>query len=263
MSNIDKMTCEEIEKSRAAWWGEDFTRTLLACCSLWHVTGIFDAGCGTGTLYERLRPYLPLSAGYTGIDIDADRIKRARELYEHYGNAVFETASIYDLKQYAGMFDVAFSLMTFQHLGDPVQGMKELLGVIKPGGKIISVEPLNSEQVLLGSQKGGVSADHYRKLFREIEKRIKPGDSNIGRRMPDIMSCCGLNNLEVRVYPITICQPWCLLKPQLLSTIELVSKQFDIDSKDTEELKAIIEQSVDSEHGLWITPLVITAGTKE
>ncbi|MEN3943503.1 methyltransferase domain-containing protein [Prosthecobacter sp. SYSU 5D2] len=97
---------------------------------------LLDCGCGTGSitlgLAERVRP-----GGAIGIDLDAAPLVQANEKAAERGlNAAFLQAQVYELPFGAAEFDGVFAHALFEHLSHPLQALRELRRVMKPGAFI-------------------------------------------------------------------------------------------------------------------------------
>ncbi|MDP6823736.1 MAG: methyltransferase domain-containing protein [Dehalococcoidia bacterium] len=97
---------------------------------------LLDCGCGPGSITVGLAR--AVSPGETiGIDVEQSQADAATDAAkrEGIGNARFQVASIYDLPFDDDSFDVAFMHAVLEHLDRPVDGLAEVLRVLKPGGQ--------------------------------------------------------------------------------------------------------------------------------
>ncbi len=97
---------------------------------------ILDCGCGPGSitlgLAERIRP-----GGIIGIDANGDLLQQANQTAADRSlNAAFLHQDIYGLSFGAAEFDGVFSHALLEHLTQPVQALRELRRVMKPGAFI-------------------------------------------------------------------------------------------------------------------------------
>ena len=96
---------------------------------------LLDCGCGPGSITvgfaQRVAP-----GEVIGIDIRPNVIEQARALAGERGvpNLTFEVASVYQLPYPDHSFDAAFASALLQHLDSPVDALKEIHRVLKPGG---------------------------------------------------------------------------------------------------------------------------------
>jgi ubiquinone/menaquinone biosynthesis C-methylase UbiE len=100
---------------------------------------LLDVGAGSGTITASLATYMP--AGHiTAVDLSPDIISRAHKhaIQQGISNITFETASVYTLSEQYGenAFDVVHAHQMLCHLDSPVEALREMLKVVKPGGVV-------------------------------------------------------------------------------------------------------------------------------
>jgi SAM-dependent methyltransferase len=94
---------------------------------------ILDIGCGTGRLLRKIRERWP-DARLTGIDPAEGMVKKARQMMPESAFVVSPAES--DPLPDASV-DLAFSTVSFHHWSDPVQGIREIRRVLRPGGQFV------------------------------------------------------------------------------------------------------------------------------
>src|SRR5215468_5776078 len=95
---------------------------------------ILDVGCGPGTITAGLAERVP-NGHVTAIDSVAEIVaKAAAEMRRP--NLTFTTGDVYALDYPDATFDVAHAHQVLQHLSDPVQALREMRRVTRPGGLI-------------------------------------------------------------------------------------------------------------------------------
>lgn len=97
---------------------------------------VLDVGCGGGRFAIRLAERYP-EIHVVGLDLSPEQIARARRR----GAAVAERVSFVegnaiDMPFDAGEFDLVYSLGSLKHWPDPVQGLRECMRVLAPGGRL-------------------------------------------------------------------------------------------------------------------------------
>ena len=96
---------------------------------------LLDVGCGPGTitidLAERVAP-----GRVVGIDSQSEVIARADELRQRRdrANVTFSVGDVYALRFDDARFDVVHAHQLLQHLTRPVDALKEMYRVMRPGG---------------------------------------------------------------------------------------------------------------------------------
>ena len=99
-----------------------------------------DVGCGQGKLVLRLIAEGAESA--LGIDYAAQAIMSARALGSGFDGAEFQMLTLDSAaKQFSDRFDVVTSLGTLEHMDDPVQALRQLRSMAKPGGYVVTTSP--------------------------------------------------------------------------------------------------------------------------
>ncbi|OJJ50675.1 hypothetical protein ASPZODRAFT_148131 [Penicilliopsis zonata CBS 506.65] len=102
---------------------------------------ILDVGCGPGSITADLAQRVP--QGYvTAIDYVSDPLDGARSLAASRGvhNVTFQVGDIHSLEFPDNTFDVVHVHQVLQHIADPVQALREMRRVVKPGGIVAARE---------------------------------------------------------------------------------------------------------------------------
>ncbi|MCV7441634.1 methyltransferase domain-containing protein [Mycobacterium paraense] len=100
-------------------------------------SSVLDIGCGPGTitadLAERVAPGPVLA-----VDQSADVLDVARAEVERRDlpNVTFATADVHHLEFADDTFDVVHAHQVLQHVADPVQALREMRRVCRPGGLV-------------------------------------------------------------------------------------------------------------------------------
>ena len=96
---------------------------------------LLDFGCGPGSITVGFSKYVP-NGEIIGIDIAPEILDQAKELAaeSNISNVKFENGNIYSLDYPDNSFDVAYGHQILQHLQNPVEALKEIKRVVKPGG---------------------------------------------------------------------------------------------------------------------------------
>ena len=109
---------------------------------------ILEVGVGTG---KNIR-YYPRDAKVTAIDISPRMLTRARRKGEASGVKVdFVEMDVQNLALPDHSFDAVLATFVFCSVPDPVKGLRELLRVCRPGGRLFLLEHMRPTNPILGA----------------------------------------------------------------------------------------------------------------
>src|SRR5438309_1090019 len=102
---------------------------------------VLEVGCGVGAQTVTLARRSP-DARLTSIDVSAASLAEARQKIDGAGitNLEFRQADIFALPFAAESFDHVFVCFVLEHLARPLDGLRILKGVLRPGGTITVIE---------------------------------------------------------------------------------------------------------------------------
>jgi SAM-dependent methyltransferase len=114
---------------------------------------MLEVGCADGRLYRQLRSY-GYTGEYVGIDV-ADYLIRDNQ--RRHPEAEWRPAKVYDIPFEDNAFELCFSLYVLEHLVYPESALREMIRILRPGGRLVLVFPDIAQSGLLGSQQLGFS----------------------------------------------------------------------------------------------------------
>ncbi|KAG0367893.1 putative ubiE/COQ5 methyltransferase [Gamsiella multidivaricata] len=102
---------------------------------------ILDVGCGPGSISVDIAKLVP-HGRVIGVEYTAEPLEQARAFAAKEGvtNAEFRIGDIHALEFPDNTFDVVHAHQVLQHVADPVQALREMCRVTKPGGIVAARE---------------------------------------------------------------------------------------------------------------------------
>jgi SAM-dependent methyltransferase len=95
---------------------------------------VLDAGCGTGEALLWLHELIEPNGTVVGVDVSAAHLAAARR-YLRPGVTILQ-ADLVEAPLPPQSFDLIWCVNTIHHLRDPLQGVKRLASLLRPGGRI-------------------------------------------------------------------------------------------------------------------------------
>lgn len=183
---------------------------MAARWRLGEAASLADIGCGQGHWSRLLYPYLRSPARLTGVDREARWVAEAEQNFR----CAFPEATPDRFRFLAGdamqlpLPDAAFEVVTCQtllmHLARPLEALREMLRVLRPGGLLICVEPNNFWNYLAFSSLTGTEPTE--RLVRRFEFWLRyhrgklaegQGDHTLGDLLPGYFARMGLTHIVV------------------------------------------------------------------
>ncbi|MFI6725724.1 methyltransferase domain-containing protein [Streptomyces sp. R-74717] len=141
---------------------------------------VLDVGCGPGTITADLAA-LVAPGRVTAVDTTGEILDRAAEVAAERGleNAEFTTADVHALDFPDDSFDVVHAHQVLQHVGDPVQALREMRRVCRPGG-IVAARDSDYAAMTWYPEVPGM--DDWQELYGRVA-RANGGEPDAGRRL--------------------------------------------------------------------------------
>ncbi len=117
----------------------DMMREYLDAMAIDTATSVLDLGCGTGVAARAIARRTEFSGRVTGIDVSPHLIEVATRLARDEGvesRAGFRVGDSHSLELGDAAFDAVVAHTLFSHLDDPRAVLKEIVRILKPGGKV-------------------------------------------------------------------------------------------------------------------------------
>jgi ubiquinone/menaquinone biosynthesis C-methylase UbiE len=208
MSEYDPLEVEQHEKSTWESVAEIYTNTaamLTALSGQFEIvvefglidqkSRVLDLGCGPGQLTDALSK---VAGQVEGVDFAEQMIGVAQRTFPHL---TFQVANGEQLPYDDSTFDVVVCNYTAHHFARPEVVFREILRALKPGGRVVIIHPIQTEQAGWGS--------FAEALCEELPPEALPGgpllDVADPRGYETLLSRCGYADAhcERKVKPVT------------------------------------------------------------
>ena len=126
-------------------------------------------------------------ATFTSIDVSESQLEQARE---RVPGVDFQRADIFSLPFEPQSFDHVFVCFTLEHLTRPLEALRKLMKVLRPGGTMTVIEGDH------GSAYFHPDSDAAREAIACLVK-LQHGDANIGRCLFPLLTEAGLHEVQV------------------------------------------------------------------
>ncbi|MFJ7962088.1 class I SAM-dependent methyltransferase [Streptomyces sp. NPDC096324] len=153
---------------------------------------ILDIGCGPGTITADLAERVP-DGHVTGVDHAPGILDQARRTAAERGleNVEFAVADVHTLEYPDDTFCVVHAHQVLQHVGDPVQALREMHRVTRPGG-IIAVRDADYSAMTWYPAVPGI--DDWQDLYLKVA-RANGGEPDAGRRLTSWARAAGIRDV--------------------------------------------------------------------
>ncbi|MCX0247145.1 class I SAM-dependent methyltransferase [Streptomyces drozdowiczii] len=141
---------------------------------------VLDVGCGPGTITADLAA-LVAPGRVTAVDTTDEILAQAAEVAAERGvdNVEFAVADVHALDYPDDSFDVVHAHQVLQHVGDPVQALREMRRVCRPGGVVAARD---SDYAAMTWYPESPGMDRWADLYGRVA-RGNGGEPDAGRRM--------------------------------------------------------------------------------
>ncbi|MEO8050667.1 MAG: methyltransferase domain-containing protein [Acidobacteriota bacterium] len=171
------------------------TQDLLRRAALGVGHKFLEVGCGLGYVS---RWAATRAAHVTALDLSDEHLAEARRMAEAAGlrNIEWRNANIYDHGLPEKTFDYTYNRWILVHLNRPIDAMRQLFGLLKPGGLMICEEPV-VDSVYSEPTTEGYSRHAQLAQALSVTRKV---DYNGGRRLHSWAAEAGFEIVDVTAY---------------------------------------------------------------
>jgi ubiquinone/menaquinone biosynthesis C-methylase UbiE len=165
---------------------------------------VLDVGCGPGTITADLARLVD-PGRVTAMEQTDQALDLARAEAESRGlsSIDFAVADVHAMPFEDDTFDVVHAHQVLQHVGDPVQALREMRRVCKPGGVVAARD---SDYAAFVWYPSNPTLDEWLRLY-ELAARHNGGEPDAGRRMLSWAHQAGLTDV------VASSSTWCFATP--------------------------------------------------
>ena len=163
---------------------------------------LLDVGCGPGTITAEFAERLGPSGSVMAIDASADVIALASAT-QGGPNLTFAVGDVYALDAADDSYDIVHAHQVLQHLGDPIEALREMRRVCKPGG-IVAARDVDYTGCAWYPESQGLS--DWLSLSLAVH-RANGGEPNAGRRLLSWAQAAGFDDVT------SSASAWCFATP--------------------------------------------------
>jgi ubiquinone/menaquinone biosynthesis C-methylase UbiE len=130
-----------LDRVAATELGRSYKRRMLEALDIRPGQTVLDLGCGPGTDLSALAQAATVTGTVVGIDHDQATVNTARDRTAGQSTVSVRLGDIHDLPLPDRTADRARTDRVLQHVADPVQALREIRRILKPGGRLVMGEP--------------------------------------------------------------------------------------------------------------------------
>lgn len=166
---------------------------------------VADFGCGPGLLTHWFARQVGPEGLVTGIDANAQFLEDARARtasLDPGAQVTFIESDVMDTSLPAGSFDLVFCRFLLVHLKQPLECLREMARLLRPGGWIVA-----EECEISGGFTEPASSAYQEMMRRMLQTGNTIGvDYDLGPKLPRLFSQLGFEGLQIHVQQPTFMQ---------------------------------------------------------
>lgn len=160
---------------------------------------VLDVGCGLGEVCVEMAAMAGPGARIVGVDSSLAMVEAAGRTVADSGSGVeLRRASIYELPFPDASFDAVRAERVIQHLERPAAGLREMIRVTRPGGRVVVIDADHGQGGL--AVDGGVESRVFEACRSALLAMVPNPHAGIGLRA--LFARAGLSDLRQEIHPI-------------------------------------------------------------
>lgn len=203
--DIDALTSYTLKHLRDRWWTTRWTHWVSSHLRCDPGERLLHVGCGNGEIDVALALATP-GLDVVSIDLHPTRARHTRELAGEVGVRVRALAGdLRALPVAPGSADAVLCIGVLQHLSDPASATRALARVVRPGGRILVVEPDHEARYWFSASSAGERAYvAAREVLGRWHRQAAPdAPSRLGVHVVSWLRESELEPLSVEAVPVS------------------------------------------------------------
>lgn len=209
MHPTDALTAPTLKHLREEWWNDEFTAFLEETLRLRPGNRVLDVGCRRGVAEVAIGRLHISQMRLCGIDLRFDHVLEAKHSVEsHNIRASLAVGDTCRLPFRESSFDSVFCVAVLQLVQEVHTAIRELARVVRPGGRLLIVEPDNLARYTYSALPSGQAAFLAATRFFDATIAERGGElaMGIGPLVGSLFAAHGIETIDVRLFPVSLTQ---------------------------------------------------------
>jgi SAM-dependent methyltransferase len=203
--DIDALTSYTLKHLRDRWWTTRWTHWVGSHLRCDPGERLVHVGCGNGEIDVALALATP-GLSVVSLDVRRDRARHTRELAGEVNVRLHAVAGdLRALPLAPGTADAVLCIGVLQHLADPLTGTRALADLLRPGGRILVVEPDHEARYWFSATGAGERAFTVARqtLAGWYRQSAPDAPTRLGVHVVSWLRDAGLEPLSVEAVPVS------------------------------------------------------------
>ena len=159
---------------------------------------VLDVGCGPGFISEQLARLNP-NGTTVGLEPDPELAGVAETMFASHPGLSLHLGGLGSNDLPENAFDFAYARFVMQHLAVPIDGLRDLYRLLRPGGRVVLAD---ADDGLTALYPEPPELHRIMRLSEEVQAQAG-GDRCVGRKLPVLLEEAGFSDVGFDVLPIT------------------------------------------------------------